>query len=445
VTGFDIVVQAARVITPEGELALAIGVTDGRITAIEPLGAHLEADLVVQLNADEVLLPGLVDTHVHVNEPGRTQWEGFETATRAAAAGGVTTIMDMPLNSIPPTVDVAALEAKKDAATGKCHVDVGFWGGAVPDNEGDLKALHEAGVFGFKCFLLPSGVEEFPPLSATEFEDRLQILRGFDALMIVHAEDSAAIGHAPNPGGTAYGNFLRSRPRGSENVAIAHVIEAARWTGARTHVLHLSSSDAVAMLRTARSDGVRITVETCPHYLSFQAEDIRDGATEFKCCPPIREAENREALWAALADGVIDCVVSDHSPCVPELKRFDVGDFGLAWGGVSSLQVALPAVWTQARARGHSLTDIAKWMAWRPAQLAGLRRKGAVAVGYDADFCVFAPEEAFTVDVTRLAHRNPVTPYAGHRLYGVVRSTWLRGRRVQIAEPRGRFLFRGES
>jgi len=442
---FDLVVQAERVVTAQGEVARSIGVSDGRITAVEALGTPLDGDQTLETLPDEVLLPGLVDTHVHVNEPGRTAWEGFETATRAAAAGGVTTILDMPLNSIPPTVDVAALEAKKDAATGKCLVDVGFWGGAVPGNGSELKALHEAGVFGFKCFLLPSGVEEFPPLSAADFEDRLQILRTFDALMIVHAEDAVTIGQAPDAGGRAYGGFLRSRPRAAENVAIAQVIEAARTTGARTHLLHLSSSDAVGMLRAARRDGVSITVETCPHYLSFQAEDIRDGATQFKCCPPIREAENREALWAALADGVIDCVVSDHSPCSPDLKRLDVGDFGLAWGGVSSLQVALPAVWTQASARGHALTDIAEWMARRPASLAGLRRKGAIAVGYDADFCVFAPEETFTVDATKLAHRNPITPYAGLELRGVVRSTWLRGRRTQIGEPRGQFLSRGEA
>jgi len=445
VTHYDLVIQAPRVITVDGEVACCIGVIDGRIAALEPLVAGLTADVVVRTGPDEVVLPGLVDTHVHINEPGRTQWEGFETATRAAAAGGVTTILDMPLNSIPPTVDITALAAKKDAATGKCHIDVGFWGGAIPGNEGELKALHEAGVFGFKCFLLPSGVEEFPPLSAAQFTTHLKVLQELDALMIVHAEDPVVIDQAPQPSGQAYGGFLRSRPRGAENVAIARVIEAARRTGARTHVLHLSSSDAVGMLRTARRDGVPITVETCPHYLSFEAEEIRDGATQFKCCPPIREAENREALWAALADGVIDCIVSDHSPCTPELKRFDVGDFGLAWGGVASLQIALPAVWTQARARGHGLNDIVEWMARRPAHIAGLRRKGALEMGYDADFCVFAPEEIFTVDAAKLAHRNPITPYAGHSLRGVVRSTWLRGRQTQNGESLGRFLVRGQS
>ncbi|MBA2415502.1 MAG: allantoinase AllB [Geodermatophilaceae bacterium] len=443
--GFDLVFRAPRVITAGGEVARCIGVRDGRIAAIEPLDSGLDGDTVVQLGADEVLLPGLVDTHVHVNEPGRTEWEGFETATRAAAAGGVTTILDMPLNSIPPTVNAAALETKKKAAIGKCHVDVGFWGGAVPGNIGELRLLHDAGVFGFKCFLLHSGVEEFPHLSATEMEEYLQVLRTYDALMIVHAEDSAAIGRAPSAHGEQYDTFLTSRPRGAENVAIAQVIEAARWTGARVHILHLSSSDAVPMLSSARRDRVRITVETCPHYLCFEAETIPDGATQFKCCPPIREAANQALLWKALGDGHVDCVVSDHSPCTAELKRFDTGDFGVAWGGISSLQLGLPAMWTEARTRGHTLVDVVRWMAERPAEIAGLRMKGRIALGCHGDFCVLAPDEGFVVDAATLHHRNPVTPYAGRSLAGVVRSTWLRGHRLDGYEPRGRFLTRGEA
>lgn len=263
-----------------------------------------------------VLLPGLVDTHVHVNEPGRTEWEGFASATKAAA-GGVTTIIDMPLNSIPPTATVAALEAKREVAREQAWVDVGFWGGAVPDNLADLRSLHEAGVFGFKCFLLHSGVDEFPHLDADGLERALREVAGFGALMIVHAEDGPAIDRAVSPHGEDYDGFLRSRPRGAENLAIAQVIELARWTGARVHILHLSSSDALPMIRSARRDGVQLTVETCPHYLFFTAEEIRDGATEFKCCPPIREAENRELLWKGLGHGTIDLVVSDHSPCTP--------------------------------------------------------------------------------------------------------------------------------
>lgn len=444
-SALDVVVRAPRAVTPEGEAALCVGIADGRIVALEPLSARLDAATVVQLADDEVLLPGLVDTHVHVNEPGRTEWEGFETATRAAAAGGVTTILDMPLNSVPSTVDIAALEVKKKAADGKCSVDVGFWGGAVPGNLADLRPLHEAGVFGFKCFLLDSGVEEFPPLSAAELDTYLAEAATFDGLVIVHAEDPTAIEQAPPAHGGRYSDFLASRPRGAEDSAIATVIAATERTGARTHVLHLSSSDAVPVLHAARARGLPITVETCPHYLSFEAEQIAEGATQFKCCPPIREAGNRERLWQALADGDIDCVVSDHSPSTPALKRFDVGDFGLAWGGVSSLQVGLPAVWTEARARGHSLADVVRWMAEHPARLAALRRKGRLAVGCDADFAVLAPDEEFVVDAARLHHRHPVTPYAGRRLHGVVRSTWLRGRPIEAGAPRGRFLVRGDA
>jgi allantoinase len=444
VSELDLVVRAERAITPRGEEGVCVGVRDGRIAAVVPLAERLDAAEVLELAADEVLLPGLVDTHVHVNEPGRTEWEGFETATRAAAAGGVTTIVDMPLNSLPPTVDVAALETKKKAADGKCAVDVGFWGGAVPGNRAELRALHEAGVFGFKCFLLDSGVEEFPPLSAAELEIYLREVASFDGLMIVHAEDADEIERAPSRAGGRYADFLRSRPDDAESRAVETVLDAVRPTGARTHVLHLSSAAALPALRGARAEGLPVTVETCPHYLSFEAESIAEGATQFKCCPPIRGAANREELWRALAAGDIDCVVSDHSPCTAELKRLDAGDFALAWGGVSSLQVALPAVWTGARARGRTLVDVVRWMAEGPARLAGMRTKGRLAVGCDADFSVFAPDQAFVVDPARLHHRNPVTPYAGRQLDGVVRRTWLRGRPVG-EDPRGRFLVRGEA
>ncbi|MDQ3870039.1 MAG: allantoinase AllB [Chloroflexota bacterium] len=444
--GYDLVLRAPRVITAAGEVARCIGVSGGTVTTIEPLASELEGEQVVELGNDVVLLPGLVDTHVHVNEPGRSQWEGFATATRAAAAGGVTTILDMPLNSIPPTTDVAALEIKRKVAEPQAYVDVGFWGGAIPGNLGELRGLHDAGVFGFKCFLLHSGVPEFPHLSPAELEEYLAMLRTFGALMIVHAENDVAIERAPSAHGETYSAFLKSRPRGAENVAIAQVIEAARYTGARVHILHLSSSDALPMLRSARRDGVRITAETCPHYLVFTAEEVIDGATQYKCCPPIREAENRELLWRGLADGLLDCVVSDHSPCTVDLKRLDTGDFGVAWGGISSLQVGLPAVWTEARRRGHTLCDVVRWMAERPAQLVGLQQKGQVALGYHADFVVFAPDDALVVDPAKLHHKNPVTPYAGRLLTGVVRATWLRGSEVLDEEaPRGQLLSRGEA
>jgi len=443
--GAEVLIRARRAVVGGQERAASVAIADGRIRAVLPFDADPDGARVVELADDEVLLPGLVDTHVHVNEPGRTEWEGFASATRAAAAGGVTTIIDMPLNSIPPTTTVEGLEVKRKCAQETAHVDVGFWGGAVPGNLGDLRGLHDAGVFGFKCFMTDSGVEEFPPLSPGELEEYLGVLASYGAKMIVHAEDSTAIERAPAPRGRHYAEFLASRPRGSENVAIAHLIEAARHTGASVHLLHLSSSDAVPMLRTARREGIRMTVETCPHYLVFEAEAIADGATQFKCCPPIREIGNREELWAALGRGDIDCVVSDHSPCTAELKRLDVGEFDSAWGGISSLQVGLPAVWSEARLRGHSLVDVVRWMSQRPAEIARLTHKGRIERGFHADFAVFAPDDAFVVDPKLLHHRNPVTPYAERALAGVVRSTWLRGRPVTGDEPQGRLIARGEA
>ncbi|HWM04929.1 MAG TPA: allantoinase AllB [Actinophytocola sp.] len=436
---FDIVFRAARMITPAGETAGCVGVRDGSIVAVE---STLDAPRVVELAEDEVLLPGLVDTHVHVNDPGRAEWEGFATATRAAAAGGVTTLVDMPLNSIPPTTTLAALAQKRATARDQVHVDVGFWGGAVPDNLGDLVALHEAGVFGFKCFLLHSGVDEFGHLSRGELAAALRLLHGIGALMIVHAEDPGVIADAPPAAGRRYADFLASRPRVAEDTAIDTVIELARAADARVHVLHLSSSDALPAVAAARRAGVRLTAETCPHYLTLRAEDVPDGATQFKCCPPIREAANQDLLWKALSDGTIDCVVSDHSPSTADLKRLDTGDFGAAWGGIAGLQLGLPAMWTAARERGVPLESVVGWMSAAPADLVGLRRKGRIEVGHDADLCVFAPAESFTVDAARLHHRNPVTAYHGRTLTGVVRSTWLRGRRVSD-EPRGRLLVRG--
>ncbi len=434
-----LVVRARRVVLPDGERAAAVHTADGVITAVTgyddvPAGAVTLAD-------DEVLLPGLVDSHVHVNEPGRTEWEGFATATRAAAAGGITTVVDMPLNSVPATTTLEGLRVKQSVAAGQVAVDVAFWGGAVPGNVGELRAMHAAGVVGFKCFLLDSGVPEFPPLDDAGLRAALTELASFDGLLIAHAEDGAVIDAAPEPAGTSYAAFLASRPPAAEETAIGRLVAATRDTGARSHVVHLADGDALPLLRAARADGVRITVETCPHYLTFAAEDVPDGDTAYKCCPPIRESGHREALWAALQAGDVELVVSDHSPCTPELKRLDVGDFGLAWGGIAGLQVALPAVWTGARARGIGLTEVVGWMSAAPARLAGLPGKGAIAVGRDADLVAFAPDERFTVG--RLEHRNPVTPYAGRELTGVVRRTWLRG---QLADgsPLGRLLDRGD-
>ncbi|WP_037908454.1 allantoinase AllB [Actinacidiphila yeochonensis] len=425
----DLVLRSTRVVTPEGERPAVVVVADGTIAAVLPYGAPPPGARVTDLGTD-ALLPGLVDTHVHVNDPGRAEWEGFASATAAAVAGGVTTLVDMPLNSLPPTTTAAHLEVKRAAARGRVHTDTGFWGGAVPGNTAELEALYDAGVFGFKCFLLDSGVPEFPPLEHGQLARVMAELARLGGLLIVHAEDPALIGAAPVPRGPAYADFLASRPPAAEERAVAGLLELAAEFGTRVHVLHLSSASVLPLLADARRAGLPVTAETCPHFLTLAAEQIPDGATEFKCCPPIREAANQDALWQALADGLVDCVVSDHSPATVELKRPPGGDFGAAWGGISSLQLGLPAVWTEARRRGHGLADVARWMAEGPARLAGMDGKGAIAPGRDADLAVLDPDADFTVDPARLHHRNPVTAYAGRTLRGVVRATYLRGRLV---------------
>jgi len=435
-------------ISATGEQAVTVTVAGGVITGVGPLDRSVRgsgAGRVVELGDDVVLLPGLVDTHVHVNEPGRTEWEGFATATRAAAAGGVTTIVDMPLNSLPPTLDPESLAVKRAAAAGQCAVDVAFWGGAVPANLGRLTPLLDAGVMGVKCFLPDSGVEEFPALSTEQLEQAAAELAAADGLLLVHAEDPAVLAAAPAPAGRSYARFLASRPAQAEDTAIETALAVARRTGVRLHLVHLSSATALPALAAARADGVRVTVETCPHYLVLEAEQVPDGATAAKCCPPVRGAANREALWAGLADRIIDQVVSDHSPSTPDLKALDTGDFGAAWGGISSVQLGLPLLWTEARRRGHDLTDVVRWMSAAPAALVGLDTKGGIRVGAAADLVAFAPDADLVVDPARLHHRNPVSPYTGARLTGVVRSTWLAGTLVGTSGTGGRLLARGEA
>jgi allantoinase len=437
----DLVVRARRAIVEGAERPVAVTVSGGRIAGLASYDDPPAAARTVTLEDDEVLIPGLVDTHVHVNEPGRTEWEGFDSATRAAAAGGVTTIVDMPLNSVPPTVTVDALRTKQDAARGSAHVDVGFWGGAVPDHLGDLAALHEAGVFGFKCFLLDSGVAEFPHLSEGQLVTAMTEVARLGSLLLVHAEDGHLLLDTPADC-ASYVGFLASRPPQSEHAAVGLVIDTASRTGCRAHVVHLSAAGALPYLRSARERGVDVSVETCPHYLTLAAEDVPDRATAFKCCPPIRESSNQDLLWSGLLARDIDFVVTDHSPSTADLK---VGDFARAWGGISSLQVGLAAVWTAARNHGVALADVVGWMATAPADRVGLTRKGRIAVGADADLAVLAPEESFVVDVARLHHKNQVSAYAGRTLRGVVRRTLLAGREIDLdgGEPRGRLLVRG--
>ncbi|GAA0511677.1 allantoinase [Paractinoplanes deccanensis] len=432
----DLVLRSRRVVTAHGERPAAVAVEGGRIVGVDDYDHLHDARIDTDLG-ETALLPGLVDTHVHVNEPGRTDWEGFASATRAAAAGGVTVIVDMPLNSLPPTVDAEALAVKQEAARGQTHIDVGFWGGKIPGNTADLSGLHARGVFGFKAFLADSGVPEFPPVTGAELT---AAMKSVDALFVVHAEDPEHL--QPFGGSARYGDFLASRPAEAEHAAVATAIAAARESGGRVHILHLSAAGALPLIAAAKAEGVRVTAETCPHYLTLDAGEIADGATEFKCCPPIRDAANAGRLWQALADGLITCVVSDHSPCTPELKRRDTGDFAAAWGGIASVQLGLPVIWTAARARGYTLGDVTEWMARRPADLVGLPGKGRIMVGADADLVAFDADETFVVEPRRLHHKNPVTPYAGKKLQGVVRTTWLRGHAVTGSAPAGMFLTR---
>lgn len=427
----EFVLRSTRVVTPDGVAPRALRVRDGRIEDIGAWDLAPAGAATVDAGHD-VVMPGLVDTHVHVNEPGRTEWEGFVTATRAAAAGGVTTLLDMPLNSIPATTSLPALQAKRESAKGECRVDVGFLGGVVPGNSGELEALHHAGVLGFKCFLVPSGVPEFEHVGERDLRTALPVLARLGATLMVHAEAPGPIDSAPpmrDP--RRYASYLASRPRAAENEAIAMMIRLAESFAARVHIVHLSSSDALPLVEAARARGVRITAETCPHYLHFAAEEIPDGATGLKCAPPIRERVNREALWQALARDTIGMIVSDHSPCPPAMKRGESGDFAAAWGGIASLQVGLSVVWNGMRARGIPLERMAQWMSATPAHLAHLsHRKGAIAKGRDADLVVWRPEEEFTLRPERLLQRHVMTPYLGARLPGVVQATYLRGERI---------------
>jgi allantoinase len=420
-----------RIVTPQGIRPGAVLVDGERIRDIVAPG-ELPAYAAREDFRDEALLPGLVDSHVHINEPGRAEWEGFRTATRAAAAGGYTMLVDMPLNCIPATTNFSALEAKRRAAQGQCRVDWAAWGGVVKDNQKEIEPLAQAGVLGFKCFLVHPGIEEFTMVSEQDLQPALPHVVRTGLPLLVHAElpspVDAATERLRNADWTRYATYLQSRPDEAEVVAIQLLLSLCREHGFRLHVVHLATSQALELLRAARSEGLAVTVETCPHYLHLEAERIADGWTQCKCAPPIRGRANREQLWQGLKDGLIDLVVTDHSPCPPAMKRLEEGNFQTAWGGIASLSMALSVMWTEAQRRGFTLIDIAGWMAEKPAQLAGCdARKGQIAPGYDADFVVFDPEAEFTVTEDRLHHRHAVSPYLGEKLRGLVKRTYLRG------------------
>jgi allantoinase len=402
-------IRSNRVVTPTGVRPAAITIEGSRIVAVDQ-SAQADTDY-----GDLVIMPGLVDSHVHVNEPGRTEWEGFATATRAAQAGGVTTIVDMPLNSLPPTTTVAALEEKQRHARGAVHI--GLWGGVIPGNAPELEPMIDAGARGFKCFLVHSGVDEFPNVEEGELREAARILARRRVPLLVHAELPSEL-HEPAGDPNDYETYLRSRPNAAEDEAIAMLLRVCRETGARIHVVHLSSASALPLIAAARREGLPLTAETTPHYLYFSAEDVPAGRTEYKCAPPIRERQNREALWDGLRSGLISMIVSDHSPCTPHLKQ---GDFLSAWGGISSLQFLLPVVWTEALRRGFGLEDLVRWCCAAPAALAGMERKGAIAPGHDADLVVWSPEESFVIEKEMIEHRHKVTPYLGERVRGVVK------------------------
>lgn len=433
----DLIVGGRRVLTPEGMRPATILIKEGKIRAVLD-GASKSIEGPHEDAGDGVIMPGLIDAHVHVNEPGRTAWEGFASATRAAAAGGVTTLVDMPLNSVPVTATVAALEQKLAAAAGKLWADCGFYAGLIPENSHSISTLLHSGVLGVKAFLIHSGIDDFPNVIEKNLRAAMPCIAQAGLPLLVHAElQNEEAGAARPEEARSYSAYLAARPKSWELEAIAMMIRLCREYCCRVHIVHLSAAEAIPLLRKARAEGLPVTVETCPHYLFFAAEEIADGDTRFKCAPPIREGENREQLWQALREGVIDFIASDHSPCPPEMKLLPEGDFQRAWGGISSLQLTLPIVWAAAQARGFSLSHLGEWLARRPAAFLGLQhKKGAIAPGHDADLVIWHPEASCTITAEAIHHRHKLTPYAGQTLRGKVEKTFLRG---MVAYENGQF------
>ncbi|WP_159821283.1 allantoinase AllB [Colwellia sp. 20A7] len=439
--------------TNNGESSMipaCVEIKNEHIYAIHPYGQTLPCEVLDY--AEYVIMPGLVDSHVHINEPGRTEWEGFNTATQAAAAGGITALVDMPLNCIPVTTTKAAFQEKLDAVEDKLWVDCGFWGGVIPQNIADLDELLNAGVLGVKSFLIDSGIEEFPNVSTTDIRAAMPILAKHDVPYLIHAELDCG-GYNDVEITKKYNSFLESRPKKWENDAISLMVDMARESkqkgdNCKVHIVHLSSDEALDTIAQAKSEGLRFTAETCPHYLTIASENIPDGKTLFKCCPPIRENQNREHLWQAISDGRLSFIVSDHSPCTPELKHIDTGDIEKAWGGISALQFGISLIWTEAKDRGFSLIDITRLMSTETAKFAGLDSvKGAIKVGNHADFLVFDPNAEFTITNEMIKHRHNITPYAGRKVTGQVQHTFVRGHHVYqqdqfINTPKGRPLLK---
>ncbi len=418
-------IKSKTIVTPQGIKEGIVVMNDGLIRSILPY--HISMDNVIDAS-DKVVMPGVVDPHVHINEPGRTEWEGFDTGTKAALAGGITTLVDMPLNSSPVTTTVDAFEKKLAAAHGKLHVNCGFWGGVIPGNQNDIQPLIDKGVLGFKAFLTHSGIDEFPNVTEEDLRKAMPVIAASGLPLLVHCELSDDINHGKGDP-RSYKNYLRSRPRKWEDDAIALMIRLCEEFSCRVHIVHLSSSDSIEQIRKAKERGLPLTVETAQHYLFFD-DHIEDGWTPFKCAPPIREKENNDRLWEALKEGIIDFVATDHSPSTPAMKQLDSGDFMKAWGGIASIQLALPVLWTEARSRNCTISDVSKWLSFNPAYFTGLEKKGKIDEGCDADLVIWDPDKIFIVTEEMILHRHKLTPYLMQALSGEVEQTFLAGEKV---------------